>query len=175
MNKMKKNNIKRAFKTISKMNNNYTNILYFDLKNGNKVITDGKVIVTVDSRQFEDNKEFLKNLQYRDFSNLLAKEFENDMETVRTTSLVINSSDGLAMRIIKAGKKRLGAINEAYNNILLDCGCSVDYMVTRKTDIETIKNPILYGVFDGDRNICQLSGLCPVAFNVKECLTSILE
>lgn len=172
---MKKNNIKRAFKTISKMNNNYTNILYFDLKNGNKVVTDGKVIVTVDSREFEENKEFLKNLVYRDFSELLIKEFKSEMETVRTTSLVINTNDGLAMRIIKAGRKRLGAINEAYNNILSDCGCNVDYMVTRKTDVETIKNPILYGVFDGEKNICQLSGLCPVAFNVKECLTSILE
>lgn len=174
---MKNNNIKRAFKTISKMNNkyDYTNILYFDLKNGNKVITDGKVIVTVNNREFEENKEFLKNLVYRDFSELLIKEFKSEMETVRTTSLVINTNDGLAMRIIKAGRKRLGAINEAYNNVLLDCGCSVDYMVTRKTDVETIKNPILYGVFDGEENICQLNGLCPVAFNVKECLTNILE
>lgn len=172
---MKKNNIKRAFKTISKMNDRYTNIWYFDLNNGNKVITDGKVIVTVDSRQFEENKNFLINLQYRDFSNSLTKEFETEMETVRTTSLIVNTSDNMLIRIIKAGKKRLGAINEIYHDVLKDCGCSVDYMLTRKTDVENIKNPLLYGVFDGDKNICNLYGLCPVNLNVRECLEGVLN
>lgn len=171
---MRKNNIKRAFKTISKMNDRYNNIFYFDLKNGNKVITDGKVIVTVDSRQFEENKQYLNDLQFRDLSQMFTKEFDFEMDTVRLTAVLVNSLNDVAMRIIKAGNNRLGAINETYHDVLLDCGCSPDYMITRKAEDEKIKTPLLYGVFDGEKNLCNLYGLCPVNFNVKECLTSIL-
>jgi hypothetical protein len=56
-----KMNIKRAFKTMNKegVGNSY----YYRLPNSNVLVSNGHVITTVDSIQFEEYKDILNHLQ----------------------------------------------------------------------------------------------------------------
>lgn len=168
-------NIKRAFKTMSKAGDGY--IFAEELPvNHNWLICNGHLIITVLNDDYQENKQFLKNLKEVDderLSKIILKEMNEDCETISTTSVLIqNGYKGVFKRVMKS-KNHFACINEEYLGVFEDVENKVPSLV-RKGVVEMVKTPI-YNCIQSFGTVYEIQSILPINCNVRDVLTSILE
>jgi hypothetical protein len=169
-----KMNIKRAFKTMNKegVGNSY----YYRLPISNVLVSNGHVITTVDSIQFEKYKDVLNNLQeYPKLLDIAKENMEYDTVNVRLTSLIHEGNK--TYRILKSEQGKLVAINEKYLQVFDDC-IHGHWFETKKPETAESKivTPLFYGVMDKEtKEIFSFNCILPVFMDCETLLKNILE
>ena len=167
-------NVKRAFKTMNKegVGKSY----YYRLPNSNVLVSNGHVITTVDSIQFEMYKDVLNDLQ--EFPKLLDIARENmEQKTVNVTKTSLIHEGDKTFRILKSEQGKLVAVNEKYLQVFDDC-IHGHWFETKKP--ETAESRIVTPLFNGVMNketkeIFSFNCILPVMFDCETLLNTILE
>ena len=169
-----KMNIKRAFKTMNKegVGKSY----YYRLPNSNVLVSNGYVITTVDSIQFEEYKDILNDLQeYPKLLDIAKENMECDTVNVRPTSLTHNGDK--TYRILKSEQGKLVAVNEKYLQVFDDC-LHGHWFETKKpkTAESKIVTPLFNGVMIKDtKEVFSFNCILPVFMDCETLLNNILE
>lgn len=172
--KTMKQNIKRAFKTMNKegVGSSY----YYTLPNSNVLVSNGHIITTVDSVQFEENKDILNNLhEYPKLFDIAKENMECETVKVRMTSLVQEGDK--SYRILKSEQGKLVAINEKYLQVFDDC-LHGHWFETKKPETaeSRIFTPLFNGVMIKDtKEIFSFNCILPTMFDCETLLNTILE
>jgi hypothetical protein len=169
-----KMNIKRAFKTMNKegVGNSY----YYRLPNSNVLVSNGHIVTTVDSIQFEEYKDILNHLQeYPKLLDIAKDNMECDTVNVRPTSLTHNGDK--TYRILKSEQGKLVAVNEKYLQVFDDC-LHGHWFETKKPETSEgrIMTPLFNGVMIKDtKEVFSFNCILPVSMDCETLLNNILE
>ena len=163
-------NIKRAFKTINKLGNKRNYYQRLDVESKKVLVSNGHLIVTVSSEDFEANKQYLDNLEENDRLTSVALDLKDTVK-VKLTTVSILCGDTLA-RVIKADNA-LGVVNEEYIEVLQDVGCSM-YMVMQAPTSERIKTPMVECVVANNK-VYHCNAVLPICCNVRDVLENVLN
>lgn len=166
-------NIKRAFKTMQKYGTGTS--YYTQIKTGKYIVSNGHVIVTVSESDFEENKQYLKNLtEVGDILLNIArntKTYDTESAKLTTVSILCGNTQ---TRVVKS-ENGLCVVNTAYIEVLKDVGCSM-YFVTKKVSEDgRIKNPLIECVVNDKDEVYHLNGVLPINADVKAILTQVLN
>lgn len=169
-----KMNIKRAFKTMNKegVGKSY----YYRLPNSNVLVSNGHVITTVDSIQFEEYRDILNDLQeYPKLLNIAKDNMECETVNVRPTSLTHNGDK--VFRILKSEQGKLVAVNEKYLQVFDDCLHSLWFETKKPETAESrIVTPLFNGVMIKDtKEVFSFNCILPVFMDCETLLNNILE
>jgi hypothetical protein len=166
-------NVKRAFKTMQK--NGTGRNYYKQIANNKYLVSNGHVVVTVSANDFEENKQYLKNLEVcEDALERIARDTKGYItESIRMTSLIFNDNMGRQERIMKS-EHGLCAVNEAYISVLNDVGCSM-YFEVKVPENERILTPLVECVIGEDDTVYHLNAVLPISTNVKDVLNKVLS
>ena len=168
-------NIKRAFKTMSKAGDGY--ILAEELPiNHNWLICNGHLIITVSNDDFQKNKQFIKNLREVDderLSKVILKEYNKEVETIRTTSVLIeNGYRGAFMRVMES-KHHFACVNDTYLGVFEDVENNTPLYVAIDGD-EKVKTPI-FNCKVANGIVYEIQCILPINCNVRDVLTDVLN
>lgn len=171
-------NIKRAFKTMNKMNKEGSGTSwYYRLPNSNVLVSNDHIIVTVSNMFFEENKDVLNNLhENSSLLDIARRNTEEQTTKVKETSLICEYDNKL-FRILKPEHGRLVAINEKYMQVFDDCGKS-HFLVTTKpeTSASAIKTPLFNCVvMESTKEIYDFNCILPVYMDCEALLNKVLN
>jgi hypothetical protein len=171
--KMNTMNVKRAFKTMQK--NGTGRNYYKQIANNKYLVSNGHVVVTVSENDFEENKQYLKNLEVcEDALERVARDTKGYItETIRMTSLIFNDSMRRQEHIMKS-EHGLCAVNEAYISVLNDVGCSMHFEV-KVPENGRILTPLVECVIGEDNTVYHCNAVLPINTNVRDVLEKVLS
>ena len=164
-------NVKRAFKTLEKCSDR-TYFYRLTVPSKDVLVSNGHVVLTVSEANFEENKQYLKNLTENTRLRDIIIDFSKENTVVCKPTTVSILYYDKQTRVMKADNGRVGVVNELYLQMLEDVGCDMYFEVSTQGG-DTIKTPIGQCVVaNGDVYHCNM--VLPICCNVRDILENVL-